>query len=264
LNLSYGQRIPIKTRAEVDRMREAGRHVGEILLELCERVRPGVSTLELDRHARERIHERDVTSSFLGYGPHGLPAYPAVLCVSVNDEIVHGIPGGRVIQEGDIVSLDFGVSVEGWHGDSAVTVCVGDVTEARRQLVEVTRASLDRAIEVMRRGQRLSDIGHAVQDFVEPAGYSVVRDFAGHGIGAAMHEPPWIPNYGSRGRGPRLVPGMVFAIEPMVNAGAPDVEILDDEWTAVTADGAASAHFEHTILVTDDAPEVLTRVAGSH
>ncbi|HJO25188.1 MAG: type I methionyl aminopeptidase [Myxococcota bacterium] len=264
MKLSYGQKIPIKTRSEIDRMREAGRHVAEILVELRDRVRPGVGTEELDRYARKLIRERGLTSSFLGYGPYGLPAYPAVLCVSVNEEIVHGIPGGRVIREGDIVSLDFGVSVEGWHGDSAVTVCVGDVTEECRHLVEVTRESLDRAIKTMRCGQRLSDIGHAVQEFVEPAGYSVVRDFAGHGIGAAMHEPPWIPNYGPRGRGPRLVPGMVFAIEPMVNAGAPDVEILDDEWTAVTVDGAASAHFEHTILVTDDGPEVLTQVAGSH
>ena len=264
MRLSYGQRIPIKTRAEVDRMREAGRHVGEILLELCDRVRPGVSTGELDRHARKVIQEREVTSSFLGYGPQGLPEYPAVLCVSVNEEIVHGIPGRRIIQGGDIVSLDFGVSVDGWHGDSAVTVCVGDVPEDRKNLVDVTRGSLDRAIETMCPGHRLSDIGHAVQEFVEPAGYSVVRDFAGHGIGAAMHEPPWIPNYGVRGRGPRLVPGMVLAIEPMVNAGAPDVEILEDEWTAVTADGAPSAHFEHTILVTDDGPDVLTRVTGSH
>lgn len=264
MRLSYGQQIPIKTRAEISQMREAGRHVGEILLELRERVGPGVSTEELDLYARKRIQEREVTSSFLGYGPHGLPAYPAVLCVSINEEIVHGIPGGRIIREGDIVSLDFGVSVEGWHGDSAVTVCVGEVSEERKHLVETTQESLDRAIAMVREGHRLSDIGHAVQEFIEPAGYSVVRDFAGHGIGSAMHEPPWIPNYGARGRGPRLKPGMVFAVEPMINAGTPDVEILDDEWTAVTADGAVSAHFEHTILVTEDAPEVLTRVAGSH
>lgn len=262
--LSYGQRIPIKTRAELDKMREAGRHVAEILLELRSLVRPGISTEELDRAARKAIALREVKSSFLGYGPHGLPAYPAVLCVSVNEEIVHGIPGGRILEEGDIVSLDFGVSVDGWHGDSAVTVAVGETDPERQRLLEVTRESLDRAIEEVRPGHRLSDIGHAVQGFVEPEGYSVVRDFAGHGIGSEMHEAPWIPNYGAKGRGPRLVAGMVFAIEPMVNSGGPDVEILDDEWTAVTADGQPSAHFEHTVLVTDDAPEVLTRVAGSH
>jgi methionyl aminopeptidase len=262
--LSYGQRIPIKTRLEVERMREASRHVAEILLELRALVRPGIETRELDVAAEKMIAERGVVSSFKGYDPHGLPAYPAVLCVSVNEEIVHGIPGSRTIEAGDIVSIDFGVSVDGYHGDSAVTVVVGEALPERRRLVEVTRESLDRAIEMMRPGQRLSDIGHAVQGFVEPAGFSVVRDFAGHGIGREMHEAPWIPNYGARGRGPRLRPGMVFAIEPMVNAGSPDVEILDDEWTAVTADRAPSAHFEHTILITEGSPEVLTRIEGSH
>ena len=261
---SYGQKIPVKTRAEVEKMREAARHVAEILLELREEARPGVRTLDLDRLAEKRIAERGVTSSFKGYDPHGLPAYPGVLCVSVNEEIVHGIPGSRTIEDGDIVSLDFGVSVEGWHGDSAVTVPVGEVDPDRLRLLEVTRDSLDRGIEMMRPGQRLSDIGFAVQSRVEPEGFSVVRDFAGHGIGSEMHESPWIPNYGARGRGPRLVAGMVFAIEPMVNVGSPEVEILDDEWTAVTADGSASAHFEHTILVTEEGPEVLTRIEGSH
>ena len=260
----YGQRISIKTRQEVERMREASRHVAEILLELRERVRPGVTTEELDACAESEIRKRGVVSSFKGYDPNGLPKYPAVLCVSVNEEIVHGIPGPRTLVEGDIVSLDFGVCVEGYHGDSAVTVAVGEVDPDRQALMEATRESLCRAIEVMRAGQRLSDIGHAVQSHVEPMGYSVVRDFAGHGIGSEMHEPPWIPNYGARGRGPRLVPGMVFAIEPMVNAGGPEVEILEDEWTAVTADGSASAHFEHTILVTEGEAEVLTRVEGSH
>ena len=165
---------------------------------------------------------------------------------------------------GDIVSIDFGVPVDGYHGDSALTVTVGEVEAPRRKLVEVTREALDRAIAAMRPGQRLSDIGHAVQTRVEAEGYSVVRDFAGHGIGSRMHEPPWIPNYGAKGRGPRLRPGMVFAVEPMVNLGGPDVAILEDEWTAVTADGSPSAHFEHTILITDDEPEVLTRVPGSH
>ena len=262
--MGYGQRIPIKTRSEVEKMREAGRHVAEMLLELRELVRPGVTTKELDRIAEKKIEERGVISSFKGYAPQGLPRYPAVLCVSVNEEIVHGIPGSRSIETGDIVSLDFGVSFEGLHGDSAVTVAVGDVDPEKHKLLDVTRESLCRAVETMKPGNRLSDIGHAVQSAVEPEGFSVVRDFAGHGIGRQMHEPPWIPNYGAPGRGPRLVPGMVLAIEPMVNTGTPELEILDDEWTAVTSDGLPSAHFEHTILITDDGPEILTRIEGSH
>ena len=257
---SLGQRIPIKTRREIALMREAGRHVAEILEELARLVAPGITTQELDRFAEKKIEERGIVSSFKGYGPYGLPPYPGVLCVSVNDEIVHGIPGQRTIEDGDVVSIDFGVSVDGFHGDSAITVAVGEVAPAWRELVDVTRESLEHAIAQMRAGRRLSDIGHAVQAHVEAHGFSVVRDFAGHGIGRRMHESPWIPNYGAPGRGPRLVPGMVFAIEPMVNLGAPGVRILDDEWTAVTVDGAPSAHFEHTVLVTEGEPEVLTRV----
>jgi methionyl aminopeptidase len=245
-------------------MREATRHVGEILIELRALVEPGISTAELDRHADKAIAERGVQSSFKGYDPHGLPRYPAVLCVSVNDEIVHGIPGPRILEEGDIVGLDFGVSVDGYHGDSAVTVSVGEVDASVGKLLDTTRDSLDQGIAAMQPGRRLSDIGNAVQTRVEPEGYSVVRDFAGHGIGAKLHEPPWIPNYGAPSRGPRLLPGMVFAIEPMVNVGGPGVRMLDDEWTAVTDDGSLSAHFEHTILITEDGPEVLTRVEGSH
>jgi methionyl aminopeptidase len=260
----YGERIPIKTRREIESMREASRHVAEILLELRERVKPGVTTAELERYAEKAIAERGVTSSFLGYDPHGLPKYPAVLCVSVNEEIVHGIPGPRVLEPGDIVSLDFGVAVEGYHGDSAVTVAVGEVEPSVQHLLDVTREALWKGIEAMQPGRRLSDIGHGVQSFVEPEGFSVVRDFAGHGIGRRLHEPPWIPNFGAEGRGPRLLPGMVFAIEPMVNVGEPDVRVLDDEWTAVTADGSLSAHFEHTILITEQGPEVLTRIPGSH
>ena len=260
----YGQRIPIKTRHEVSKMRVASRHVAEILLELREMMRPGVTTKELADAAEKMINERGVVSSFKGYGPQGMPEYPAVLCVSVNEEIVHGIPGLRTIEEGDIVSLDLGVSSQGYHGDSAVSVVVGEAEPERRRLLTVTQQSLWRAIDVMLPGRRLSDIGHAVQSRVEPEGFSVVRDFAGHGIGREMHEAPWSPNYGAKGRGPRLVPGMVFAIEPMVNLGGPGVEILEDEWTAVTADGSASAHFEHTILITEGEPEVLTRIEGSH
>jgi methionyl aminopeptidase len=249
---------------ELELMREAGRHVGEILLELRAAVRPGITTGELDALADREIARRGVRSSFKGYDPQGLPKYPAVLCVSVNDEIVHGIPGPRELEEGDIVSLDFGVSVDGYHGDSAVTVAVGDIDEERKRLVDVTRQSLDEAIEKMIPGNRLSDLGHSVQQRVEGQGFTVVREFAGHGIGKVMHENPWIPNYGKPGRGPRLMSGMVFAIEPMVTAGAADVLVLDDEWTAVTEDGSRAAHFEHTILITEDGPEVLTRVPGSH
>jgi methionyl aminopeptidase len=262
--VSYGERIPVKTRREVDAMRTAGRHVAEVLLELREHVRPGITTAELDRIAEKAIGERGVESSFKGYDPHGLPPYPAVLCVSVNEQIVHGIPGPRELRPGDIVSLDFGVSWNGFHGDSAVTVPVGEVDDEKQRLLAVSQQSLDDAMEVMTPGHRLSDIGNRVQTVVEGAGFSVVRDFAGHGIGSAMHEAPWIPNYGAPGRGPRLLPGMVFAIEPMVTAGSPQVRVLDDEWTAVTADGSMAAHFEHTILITENGPEVLTRIPGSH
>lgn len=262
--MSYGQRIEIKTRREVEAMRVASRHVAEILLELREHVKPGATTGELDRVARRCITERKVESAFLGYGPGGLPPYPAVLCVSVNEEIVHGIPGPRELKEGDIVSLDFGVVAEGFVGDSAVTVPVGEVSDEAERLVETTREALYKGVAEMVPGRRLSDIGHAVQAHVEGAGFAVVRQFVGHGIGRLMHEPPQIPNFGRPGRGPRLLPGMVFAIEPMVNVGSPDVRMLDDEWTAVTEDGALSAHFEHTVLITDDGPEILTRVAGSH
>ncbi len=262
--MALGERIPVKTRHEIGLMRESARHVGEILLELREMVRPGISTADLDRHAESAIKDRGLTSSFKGYDPHGLPPYPAVLCVSVNDEIVHGIPGERVLQDGDIVGIDFGIELDGFHGDSAVTVPVGQIAPEVQRLLDVTRESLDEGAREMVPGRRLSDIGHAVQTRVEAEGYSVIRVFAGHGIGRRMHEPPWVPNYGRPGRGPRLLPGMVFAIEPMVAVGKPDVRILDDEWTAVTADGSLAAHFEHTILVTEEGPQVLTRVAGSH
>lgn len=262
--MAFGERIPIKTRREVETMRAANRHVAEILLEIREIVKPGVATVELDRLAEKAIKERGIQSSFKGYDPHGLPKYPAVLCVSMNDEIVHGIPGPRELKEGDIVGLDFGVSVDGYHGDSAVTLPVGEIGTEAQKLLEATSEALGLAIDAMVPGKRLSDIGHAVQQRAESGGFSVVRVFAGHGIGARLHEPPWIPNYGSPGRGPRLMPGMVFAIEPMLNAGKSDVRMLDDEWTAVTADGSLSAHFEHTILITDEGPDVLTKIEGSH
>lgn len=259
--------ISTKSRRELERMREAARHVGEILVELKAFAAPGVTTGAINDLARRLIHERKVESSFLGYGPHGLPGYPGVVCLSLNEEIVHGIPGARELKEGDILGLDFGVAVEGWHGDSAVTIPIGpaeSLSATARRLLEVTRESLYAGIEQMRAGQRLSDIGHAVQARAERDGFSVVRQFVGHGIGRRLHEAPQIPNFGEPGRGPRLLPGMVFAIEPMVNVGGPDVRMLDDQWTAVTADGSLSAHFEHTVLITDHGPEILTRVPGSH
>lgn len=262
--MAYGEKITVKTRRELEWMREAARHVAEILLELREMAKPGVTTGELNSAAEASIERRGVGSSFKGYGPHGLPKYPAAVCISVNDEIVHGIPGGRELTDGDLLSLDFGVHVNGFHGDSAVTVPIGTVGSGERSLMETTRAALYCGIEQMLVGNRVSDIGHAVQERAEAAGYSVVKQFVGHGIGRALHEPPQIPNFGEPGRGARLKAGMVFAIEPMVCVGSADVRMLDDEWTAVTADGSLSAHFEHTVLVTENGPEILTQVSGSH
>lgn len=262
--MSYADRIPIKSRRDIEAMREAACHTAEILLELRERAVPGVTTAELDRHAAKAIERHGVKSSFIGYAPGGAPPYPAVVCLSVNEEIVHGIPGSRELVEGDILSLDFGVHTRGFHGDSAVTIPIGEVPKETEDLIESTRESLYLGVEQMVPGNRLSDIGHAVQKHAEGRGYAVVRQFVGHGIGHAMHEMPQIPNYGRPGRGPRLLPGMVFAIEPMVNMGSEGVKMLDDEWTAVTADGALSAHFEHTVLITDNGPEVLTQIEGSH
>lgn len=259
-----GERIAIKSRREIERMREIGHLTAEILLELRERARPGVTTHELDEIAAKALEKRGLNSPFLGYAPGGVAPYPAVLCASVNEEIVHGIPGPRELRDGDIISLDFGVESGGWHGDSAVTIAVGEIDDEATRLIETTRDALEKGIEQMVPGARLSDIGHAVQTRAEREGYGVVRQFVGHGIGREMHEPPQVPNYGRPGRGPRLRAGMVFAIEPMVNVGSPRVRVLDDEWTAVTEDGSLSAHFEHTVLITDDGPEVLTRIAGSH
>jgi methionyl aminopeptidase len=193
-----------------------------------------------------------------------MPPYPASVCVSVNEEIVHGIPGSRELKEGDILSLDFGAISDGFHGDSAVTIPIGEVSDEAERLLETTREALYEGISEMVPGKRLSDIGHAVQKHAEGGSFSVVRQFVGHGIGRSMHETPQIPNYGKPGRGPRLLAGMVFAIEPMVNVGSASVRMMDDEWTAVTADGSLSAHFEHTVLITEEGPEILTQVAGSH
>ncbi|HEX7127642.1 MAG TPA: type I methionyl aminopeptidase [Thermodesulfobacteriota bacterium] len=249
--------LPIlKNADQIAKMRRAGAIVATILERLREAARPGVTTQDLDRIAAEGIRQAGARSSFLGYR-----GYPAVLCVSVNDEVVHGIPSPkRVLKDGDIVGLDFGVIVEGFHADSAITVPVGTISEEAERLIRVTREALEKGIAQARPGNRLSDIGGAVQDHAEAAGYSVVREFVGHGIGQALHEEPQVPNYRIEGApGRRLTEGLVLAIEPMVNAGGPEVRILEDGWTAVTRDGSLSAHFEHTLAVTADGPVVLTR-----
>jgi len=251
--------IELKTPAEIERMRKPAQIVGNILAELRTLVRPGVTTGELDRIAEKRINEAGARSAFKNYkvGPN---VFPAVLCASINEEVVHGIPADRPLVEGDILSLDFGVEIDGFFGDSAFTVAVGEIDEESRRLLEVTERSLYAGIAEMHPGARIGDIGAAVQEVAENEGFSVVRDFVGHGIGRALHEEPQVPNYGSRGKGRGLRVGMVLAVEPMVNAGGPEVRVLDDGWTAVTADGRRAAHFEHTIAITDNGPEILTKV----
>jgi len=246
--------IVCRSAAELDRMREAGRLVGEVLTELASHVAPGVTTADLDLIAEKRIAQAGAIAAFKGY--HG---YPATICASINDEVIHGIPSGRrVLNEGDVISIDVGASLDGYYGDSAITLPVGQVSEEAATLLRVTEEALYRAIERVRSGGRVSDIGHEVQKHVEGYGFSVVREFVGHGIGQRMHEEPQVPNYGDPGRGPRLAEGMVLAIEPMVNAGKPAVKVLADGWTAVTRDGSLSAHFEHTVAVTAEGPRILT------
>ena len=246
--------IVCRSAAELERMLTAGRLVGEVLTELAARVAPGVNTAELDELAEKRIVGAGATPAFKGY--HG---YPATICASINDEVIHGIPSGRrVLQEGDIISIDVGASIDGYYGDSAITLPVGQVSEQAATLLRVTEEALYKAIGQVRPGGRVSDVGHAVQRHVEAYGFSVVREFVGHGIGQRMHEEPQVPNYGEPGRGPRLAEGMVLAIEPMVNAGKPAVKVLPDGWTAVTRDKSLSAHFEHTVAVTAGEPWILT------
>lgn len=242
-----------KSWAELQRMHLACRIVVETLDALAEAAVPGVTTGELDRLAHDRIVAAGAKPAFLGYRN-----YPATLCASVNDEVVHGIPGDRRLDEGDIVGLDLGCVVSGMYGDAARTVAVGAVDDASARLLAATEAALRRGIEECRGGRRIGDIGHAVQSSVEAEGYSVVRDFCGHGIGSALHEDPEVPNYGPPGRRQRIVPGMCLALEPMVNAGGPAIKVLDDGWTAVTADGSRSAHFELTVAVTPFGPWVLS------
>lgn len=246
--------IVCRSVAELERMRAAGRLVGDVLAELASKVAPGLTTADLDEIAEKMIADAGAAAAFKGY--HG---YPATICASINDEVIHGIPSGRrVLQEGDIVSIDVGASLGGYFGDSAVTLPVGHVSEEAAALLRVTEEALYKAIEHARPGGRVSDISHAVQRHVEAYGFSVVREFVGHGIGQRMHEEPQVPNYGEPGRGPRLAEGMVLAIEPMVNAGTAGVKVLADGWTAVTRDKSLSAHFEHTVAVTAEGPRILT------
>jgi methionyl aminopeptidase len=248
--------IMIKTPQEIEKMRRSGQIVREVLEHVRKLVKPGATTQDLENAAAEKIRELGAKPAFKGYR-----GYPCVLCTSVNEEVVHGIPSAnRVLRDGDIVSIDTGVIIDGYYGDSAITVAVGEKVAAKtKRLLEVTQASLQRGIEAIRPGATLGDVGAAVQETVEANGFSVVREFVGHGIGTRLHEDPQVPNYGMRGQGQKLREGMVLAIEPMVNAGSPDVQVLSDGWTAVTQDGSLSAHFEHTVAVTAEGAMVLTQ-----
>ncbi len=250
--------IVCKSPVEIERMREANAIVADILSALRTMVRPGVTTAELDAFAESAVRARGAEPAFKGY--HG---FPATLCTSVNEEVIHGIPSKRVLNEGDIVSIDLGVRFDGFIGDGAVTVPVGSISGRARELLRVTEEALYRGIEQAQVGGRVSDIGHAVQRHVEHHGFSVVREFVGHGVGASLHEEPQVPNYGPPGRGPRLVEGMTIAIEPMVAMGKAGVKVLGDGWTAVTKDGSLAAHFEHTIAVAAGGPVILTRARES-
>jgi methionyl aminopeptidase len=251
--------IILKSPEEIKRLRVSNRIVANVLAQVVRAVRPGVSTDELDRLAEDLIHEAGATPAFKGYR-----GYPRTLCTSINEEVVHGIPSpDRKLQEGDILSIDVGVRYEGYYGDTAVTIGVGQISPEARQVMEVTQEALHRGIGCARASNRLSDISSAVQRCAERAGFSVVRQFVGHGIGASLHEEPQVPNFGKPGQGPRLSAGMVLAIEPMVNRGGSDVRLLSDKWTAVTTDGSLSAHFEHTILVAEDGAEILSQPDGA-
>ncbi len=247
--------ILLKSPQELAKMEVANRIVAEIRAGVKERVQPGIATRELDELAEEMCRQRQVEPAFKGYR-----GYPRCICISVNEEVVHGIPGPRKIKAGDLVSLDFGVKYQGYYGDAAITVAVGDVEPRARELMEVTEASLYAGISRARVGSHLTDISHAVQDVVEAAKFGVIREFVGHGIGRNLHEDPQIPNFGPPGRGPVLQPGMTLAIEPMTSMGGWQVRILKDGWTAVTQDGSYAAHFEHTVAVTENGPLILSKL----
>ena len=249
--------IPIKSAKEIEKMRQSCRTASEILDRVSELVRPGVTTKEVDEAAADFMNDAKVKSAFLGYRL-GHRVFPGNICISLNDEVVHGIGSQRRIQYGDIVKLDIGVIQDGWVGDTAQTIPVGIVDERTDQLLRVTEKALDLAINIAAEGVRLGDICAEIEDEAARNGFSVVREFVGHGVGRKLHEEPQIPNYGRRGSGPKLKAGMTLAIEPMINSGSSEVRLLDDGWTVRTADGTRSAHFEHTVLVTKDGPEILT------
>ena len=251
--------ISLKSAREIEVMRRANVIVAEVLQELKQQVVPGVTTLDLDAIAEEMTLKKGAIPAFKGYNVAGR-IYPRSLCASVNEEIVHGIPSKRALREGDIIGLDYGVIYEGFYGDSAITVGVGQVSEQAQRLMDVTRRSLYEGIEQLREGKRLGDLGAVVQKIAEDAGFSVVRAFVGHGIGKRLHEEPPVPNYGEPDRGLRLREGMVLAIEPMVNAGSHEVEIKEDGWTAVTKDGSLAAHFEHSVAITKNGPFILSQI----
>ncbi|HEY74759.1 MAG TPA: type I methionyl aminopeptidase [Thermoflexia bacterium] len=252
--------IHIKTPSEVEKMRRAGRIVAEVLARIGERVAPGVTTAELNVLAEEVIRRYNAIPSFKGYPPGGPYPFPAAICASVNEELVHGIPGPRVLREGDILSVDVGAIYEGYHGDAARTFPVGEIGEEARRLLEVTEGALYAGIAQARAGNRTGDVSAAIQRYVERHGFNVVREYTGHGIGRRMHEDPQVPNFGQPGHGVLLRSGMTIALEPMVLAGDYHVRVLDDHWTVVSADGRLTAHFEHTILVRDGEAEILTRL----
>ena len=247
--------IIIKNNKEIDLMRSAGRIVAETLLLVEEKVRPGITTAEIDRIAEEFITKYGAKPSF-----KGLYGFPASLCISVNEQVVHGIPGGYVLKDGDIVSVDCGAYLNGFHGDAARTFAVGNVSEEANKLIKVTEQSFFKGIEYAKVGNRLTDISHGIQSYIEASGFAVVRDFVGHGIGRVVHEDPDVPNFGKPGRGPKLAQGMALAIEPMVNLGSYKVKTLNDDWTVVTSDGSLSAHYENTIVILPDGPEILTLI----
>ena len=245
--------ISIRSEREIQAMRKAGRITAQARALAGSMVAPGVTTHEIDTAVRRFIESHGAKPSFLGYA-----GYHGSACISVNDEVIHGIPGGRKLQEGDIVSIDVGAYIGGFHGDCAATYACGEISPQAQKLIDVTQESFWRGIQMARKGCRISDIGHEIQKYVEENGFSVVRDYVGHGVGAKLHEPPEIRNYGPAGHGPRLVPGMTLAVEPMVNAGGWQVRVLSDGWTVKTLDGSLAAHYENTILITEGDPEILT------
>ena len=249
--------IPIKNEREIERMRQACRITAAARALAGDMVRPGVTTLEIDKAVHDFIVAQGAKPSFLGYG-----GFPGSACISVNDEVIHGIPGKRVLQDGDVVSVDVGACFEGFHGDCAATFACGEISPLAQKLIAVTRQSFFEGLKFARQGNRVSDISHAIQVYVESHGFSVVRSFVGHGVGANLHEEPEVPNFGSPSRGPRLVRGMTLAVEPMVCAGHYDVRVLRDKWTTVSADGSLAAHYENTFLITDGEPEILTVTEG--